>query len=204
MQLTPIGGVPGQVAQVLAHLRGPVAQFSPIRSMPSGSSAVSAAPISEPSSMVPVVSTVTCTMIGRSRPACGERPLGAEDGGLGLQQVLAGLDQDRVDATGRACPRPGPGRRHEAARTPRGPGWAAWCQDRRCRAPTAAGRACCRRPPTPERSGAAALASSKIRSEIPYSPSADRLVPNVFVSTRPRRRRSTHRGWLRPHLAGSD
>jgi hypothetical protein len=38
---------------------GPVAQFIPIRSMPSGSSAVSAAPISEPTSMVPVCSTVT-------------------------------------------------------------------------------------------------------------------------------------------------
>ena len=37
--------------------------------MPSGSSAVSAAPISEPSSIVPVVSTVTCTITGRSRPA---------------------------------------------------------------------------------------------------------------------------------------
>ena len=37
--------------------------------MPSGSSAVSAAPISEPSSMVPVVSTVTCTMTGTSMPA---------------------------------------------------------------------------------------------------------------------------------------
>ena len=36
--------------------------------MPSGSSAVSAAPISLPSSMVPVVSTVTCTMIGTVRP----------------------------------------------------------------------------------------------------------------------------------------
>ena len=46
---------------------GPVAQFRPIMSMPSGSSAVSAAPISDPSSIVPVVSTVTCTMIGIRR-----------------------------------------------------------------------------------------------------------------------------------------
>ncbi len=37
-------------------------------SMPSGSSAVRAAPISEPSSMVPVVSTVTDTISGTSRP----------------------------------------------------------------------------------------------------------------------------------------
>ncbi|CAM5690536.1 hypothetical protein SGRIM128S_03847 [Streptomyces griseomycini] len=35
-------------------------------SMPSGSSAVSAAPISEPSSIVPVVSTVTETIRGTS------------------------------------------------------------------------------------------------------------------------------------------
>ena len=39
-------------------------------SMPSGSSAVSAAPISEPMSMVPVVSTVTWTMIGMRLPSC--------------------------------------------------------------------------------------------------------------------------------------
>ncbi len=45
---------------------GPVAQLRPITSMPSGSRATSAAPISEPSSIVPVVSTVTCAMIGRS------------------------------------------------------------------------------------------------------------------------------------------
>ncbi len=38
-------------------------------SMPSGSSAVSAAPISEPTSIVPVVSTVTWTITGRSAPA---------------------------------------------------------------------------------------------------------------------------------------
>ena len=40
-------------------------------SMPSGSRAVSAAPISLPSSIMPVVSIVTCTMISASgvRPA---------------------------------------------------------------------------------------------------------------------------------------
>ncbi len=37
--------------------------------MPSGSSAVSAAPISEPSSIVPVVSTVTWAISGTCRPA---------------------------------------------------------------------------------------------------------------------------------------
>ncbi len=48
---------------------GPVAQLSPMRSMPSGASAVSAAPISVPSSIVPVVSTVTWANTGRSMPA---------------------------------------------------------------------------------------------------------------------------------------
>ena len=38
-------------------------------SMPSGSNAVRAAPMSEPSSMVPVVSMVTWEMIGSRRPA---------------------------------------------------------------------------------------------------------------------------------------
>ena len=48
---------------------GPVEQFSPMRSTPSASSAVSAAPISEPSSIVPVVSTATCATIGTRRPS---------------------------------------------------------------------------------------------------------------------------------------
>ncbi len=48
---------------------GPVAQFNPMKSMPSGSSAVSAAAISVPSSIVPVVSTVTWQNSGRSAPA---------------------------------------------------------------------------------------------------------------------------------------
>ena len=48
---------------------GPVAQLSPMRSTPSGSSAVSAAPISLPSSIVPVVSTVTWATIGMRRPS---------------------------------------------------------------------------------------------------------------------------------------
>ena len=47
---------------------GPVAQLRPIMSTPSGSSAVSAAPISLPMSIVPVVSTVTSTKIGRRMP----------------------------------------------------------------------------------------------------------------------------------------
>ena len=40
-----------------------------MRSTPSGSIAVSAAPISLPSSIVPVVSTVTWVMIGTRRPS---------------------------------------------------------------------------------------------------------------------------------------
>ena len=47
---------------------GPVAQLRPIASTPSGSIAVSAAPISDPMSMVPVVSTVTWTKIGSRMP----------------------------------------------------------------------------------------------------------------------------------------
>ena len=39
-------------------------------------------------------------MTGMSRPAYAERPLGTQRRGLGLQQVLGGLDQDRVDAAG--------------------------------------------------------------------------------------------------------
>ena len=91
-------GVAREVAQVLAHLGGPVAQLSPMKSMPSGSRAVSAAPISVPSSMVPVVSTVTWheqRYVGAGRR---DRPAGAVDRGLGLQQVLGGLDQHRVGA----------------------------------------------------------------------------------------------------------
>ena len=68
--------------------------------MPSGSSAVSAAPISEPSSIVPVVSTVTWTISGSVDAGGRHRPLGADDRRLGLQQVLAGLDEQRVGAAG--------------------------------------------------------------------------------------------------------
>ena len=46
---------------------GPVAQFRPIRSIFSGSNAFKAAPISEPSNIVPVASTVTCAIKTISR-----------------------------------------------------------------------------------------------------------------------------------------
>jgi len=48
---------------------GPVAQFSPMTSRPSGSSAARAAPISLPSSMAPVVSMVTEAISTTCAPA---------------------------------------------------------------------------------------------------------------------------------------
>ena len=48
---------------------GPVAQFSPNTSGSIAPSAASAAPISVPSSMRPVVSIVTCTCSGTTRPS---------------------------------------------------------------------------------------------------------------------------------------
>ena len=53
---------------MLAHLRRAGGTVQPDRIDPQGSSAVSAAPISEPSSMVPVVSTVTLTRMGTRLP----------------------------------------------------------------------------------------------------------------------------------------
>ena len=70
----------------------------------------------------------------------GHRALGADDRGLGLQQVLRGLDQQRVDPAvdqAAALAR----RRRAGRRRARGPGWAAWCPARPSRAPSAAGRA---------------------------------------------------------------
>ena len=48
--------------------------------------------------MRPVVSTVTCTMIGSVGAGRAHRPPGAVDRGLGLQQVVDGLDEQHVDA----------------------------------------------------------------------------------------------------------
>ena len=47
---------------------------------------------------MPVVSTVTWTNSGSLMPASREGPAGAVDRGLGLQQVLRGLDEHRVGA----------------------------------------------------------------------------------------------------------
>ena len=79
---------------------GPVAQFMPITSGRIASSAVSAAPISEPTSMRPVVSTVTCSMIGTVRPSAAMALRHAIDRGLALEEVHHRLDEDDVDATG--------------------------------------------------------------------------------------------------------
>ena len=67
-------------------------------STPSGSKAVSAAPISEPSSIVPVVSTVTCAISGTLNAERRHRATRADDRRLRLEEVLAGLDDDRVGA----------------------------------------------------------------------------------------------------------
>ena len=55
---------------------GPVAQFRPITSGRIASSAVSAAPISEPTSIRPVVSIVTCTISGTVAAGVAPSPAG--------------------------------------------------------------------------------------------------------------------------------
>ncbi|MFN8170493.1 MAG: hypothetical protein U0R65_01360 [Candidatus Nanopelagicales bacterium] len=64
----PIGEVRASVRRCSLISAGPVAQLSPMRSIPNGAKAVSAAPISVPSSIVPVVSTVTWAKTGISDP----------------------------------------------------------------------------------------------------------------------------------------
>jgi hypothetical protein len=54
--------------------------------------------MSVPTSMVPVVSTVTWAMTGIWRRRAWGGPVGGDRGALDLQDVLAGLDQDAVDA----------------------------------------------------------------------------------------------------------
>ena len=78
---------------------GPVAQLKPMTSTSSASSAGRAAAISVPMSMVPVVSIVTCVMIGTSRPAKLHRATAGQHGALHTQDVLRRLDLDDVDAT---------------------------------------------------------------------------------------------------------
>ena len=59
-----------------------------------------AAAMSVPTSMAPVVSMVTWTISGSSRPRRDEGMTAAVDRGLDLQRVLAGLDQQHVGAAG--------------------------------------------------------------------------------------------------------
>ena len=60
--------------------------------------ATTAAPISLPTSIRPVVSIVTWTWIGTLRPTAGHRPAAADHRRLHLQQVHARLDEEQVDA----------------------------------------------------------------------------------------------------------
>ena len=55
--------------------------------------------MSVPSSILPPLgSSETDVWIGTARPACRERLAGAEDGGLDLEDVLRGLDDQQVGA----------------------------------------------------------------------------------------------------------
>ena len=77
---------------------GPVAQLMPMTSGRSASSAVRAAPISVPGSMRPVISIVTCTWSGTSRPTAAIARRAADEAGLGAEQVVLRLDEQQVDA----------------------------------------------------------------------------------------------------------
>ena len=148
------------------------------------SSAVSAAPISVPTSMRPVVSTVTCTMIGSSTPAAAHRGAGAVDRGLRLQQVVDGLDEQHVDAARDAGPSTWSlvavaqlGRRGSGRATAAG-----------CPGPiepiTNRGRSGVEQPDATSRaSSAARRLISNVLSAMPYSLSTSGNAPNVAVST---------------------
>ena len=66
--------------------------------MPSGSRAVSAAPISEPEQHRAGGLDRDLGDQRQRRAGRRQRPAGTDDRSLGLQQVLGGLDQDRVGA----------------------------------------------------------------------------------------------------------
>ncbi len=86
---------------------------------------------------MPVVSTVTWQISGTVRPAAAIARWRADDRRLGLQQVLAGLDDQRVGAAGDQAGGVAPGRRRAASRRARGRGSAAWCRGRSSRARSA-------------------------------------------------------------------
>ena len=78
---------------------GPVEQFSPITSTFNASSVVSTAEMSVPSSILPPFgSSDTEVWIGSVRPVRCERLARAEHGGLDLEDVLRGLDDDQIRA----------------------------------------------------------------------------------------------------------
>ena len=139
----------------------------------------------------------------RHPPALGgHRPAHAQDGRLGLQEVLAGLDDDRVGAArdaGRGRTRR---RRRGGGRTSRGPASAAWCRGRPSRARTAAGPAwTSRRPPRgparcPSRRARGSARGCRTRRGWAGSPRT------CSSRRRPRPPRSRRGGWRGPRRAG--
>ena len=79
---------------------GPVAQFSPRTSIPNGSSAVRAAPISLPSSIVPVVSTVTWHISAASDPAAFSARFAPITAALACSRSWAVSTRTACDAAG--------------------------------------------------------------------------------------------------------
>ena len=75
---------------------GPVPQFIPMTSIGNGSSAVNAAPISVPFSIVPNISIVTCAMTGMRTLLLFKEFKDRGECGLCLQQVLARLDDEHI------------------------------------------------------------------------------------------------------------
>ena len=78
--------------------RGPVPQFMPMTSIGNGASAVSAAPISVPFSIVPNTSIVTCAITGTRTTMLFEVLKDRGQRRLCLQKVLTGFDDQQIDA----------------------------------------------------------------------------------------------------------
>ena len=112
-----------------------------------------------------------------------QRPLGTDDRGLGLQQVLRGLDQDGVDPAldeaadllGVGVAQRGVGGVAERGQLGAGPDGA--------RARTGGGRRVDQASAASRAIRGAGRASSRIRCSMPYSPRLPRFAPNVLVST---------------------
>ena len=112
----------------------------------------------------------------------GHRPLGAD-----ARPTWSAAGPGRSRSSPRRCRRPAcrrpAGRRRPAARcTARGRASAAWCRARPSRARTGAGPAVLNSSASARASAAPAWASSKIRSAMSYSARLARLAPKVFVS----------------------